>query len=100
MDRNRLYEIILDKWIPALITAVIGGLVIAEYTGEKNGTVSAYDASSRMVTIRGKDWEQRATVTNKVAETQKNLLKEGAKVKVEFDDRGAGDVRVKSISPR
>lgn len=67
---------------------------------EKNGTVSDYDESSRMVTVKGKDWEQKAKVSSKDAEAQKNLLKEGAKVKVEFDDRGSGDVRVKSLSGR
>jgi hypothetical protein len=53
-----------------------------------------------MVTIKGKDWEQKAKVSSKDADAQKDLLKDGAKVKVEFDDRGGGDVRVKSISPR
>ena len=53
-----------------------------------------------MVTIKGKDWEQKAKVSSKDAEAQKDLLKDGAKVKVEFDDRGGGDIRVKSISPR
>jgi len=67
---------------------------------EKNGTVSSYDTDSRMVVIKGKDWEQKAKVSSAAAKDQADLLKEGAKVKVEFDDRGGGDVRVKSLSPR
>ena len=70
------------------------------FAQEKNGTVADYDESSRMLTVKGKDWEQKAKVSSKDAEAQKNLLKEGAKVKVEFDDRGSGDVRVKSLSER
>jgi hypothetical protein len=77
--------------------ALIPASIFAE---EKNGTVSSYDESSRMVTVKGKDWEQKAKVGSKDAEAHKNLLKEGAKVKVEFDDRGSGDVRVKSLSGR
>jgi hypothetical protein len=53
-----------------------------------------------MVTVKGKDWEQKAKVSSKDAEAAKDLLKEGAKVKVEFDDRGGGDVRVKSLMGR
>jgi len=75
----------------------ISGLAFAQ---EKNGTVSGYDAGSRMLTIKGKDWEQKAKVSSKDADAKKDLLKADAKVKVEFDDRGGGDVRVKSISPR
>ena len=67
---------------------------------EKNGTVSSYDTDSRMVVIKGKDWEQKAKVSSAAAKDQADVLKEGAKVKVEFDDRGGGDVRVKSLSPR
>jgi hypothetical protein len=77
--------------------ALIPGLVLAQ---EKNGTIADYDAGSRMVTVKGKDWEQKAKVSSKDAEAQKDLLKEGAKVKVEFDDRGGGDVRVKSLMGR
>ena len=75
----------------------ISGLALAQ---EKNGTVSAYDSDSRMVTIKGKDWEQKAKISSKDADAKKDMLKEGAKVKVEFDDRGGGDVRVKNIGPR
>ena len=67
---------------------------------EKKGTVSAYDAESRMMTIKGKDWEQKAKVSSGVAKEKADLLKEGSKVTVEFDDRGGGDVRVKALSPR
>jgi len=77
--------------------ALIPGLVLAQ---EKNGTIAGYDADSRMVTVKGKDWEQKAKVSSKDDEGQKDLLKEGAKVKVEFDDRGGGDVRVKSLMGR
>jgi len=65
---------------------------------EKKGTVSSYDKDSRMVTIKGKDWEQKAKVPSKVAEDKADLLKDGTKVIVEFDDRGGGDVRVKSLT--
>ena len=67
---------------------------------EKNGTVSSYDNDSRMVVIKGKDWEQKAKVSSGVAKEKADLLKEGSKVTVEFDDRGGGDVRVKALSPR
>lgn len=65
---------------------------------EKNGTVQGYDAESRMLTVKGKDWEQKAKVSSADAKDKLDLLKEGAKVKVEFDDRGGGDVRVKSLT--
>jgi hypothetical protein len=89
--------------ITAQITALIFAAVLIPglaFAQEKNGTISSYDAGSRMVTIKGKDWEQKAKVSSKDAESQKDLLKEGAKVKVEFDDRGGGDVRVKSLMGR
>ena len=81
-----------------LLTLILAPVV--GYTQEKQGTVSSYDAESRAVTIKGKDWEQKAKVSSAAAKDQADLLKEGAKVKVEFDDRGGGDVRVKSLSPR
>jgi len=65
---------------------------------EKKGTVSSYDKESRVVTVKGKDWEQKAKVPSKVAEEKADLLKDGTKVIVEFDDRGGGDVRVKSLT--
>jgi hypothetical protein len=65
---------------------------------EKKGTVSSYDKESKMVTVKGEDWEQKAKVPSKVAEEKADLLKEGTKVKVEFDDRGGGDIRVKSLT--
>ena len=89
--------------IKSQISALIFALALMPAWGfaqEKNGTVSDYDESSRMLTVKGKDWEQKAKVSSKDAEAQKNLLKEGAKVKVEFDDRGSGDVRVKSLTER
>jgi hypothetical protein len=89
----------LGSVIVALVFSLVtlSGLALAQ---EKNGTVSSYDEGSRMVVVKGKDWEQKAKVSSKDAEAKKDLLKDGAKVKVEFDDRGGGDVRVKSISPR
>jgi hypothetical protein len=89
----------LGSFIVAVVFSLvaISGLALAQ---EKNGTVSAYDSDSRMVTIKGKDWEQKAKISSKDADAKKEVLKEGAKVKVEFDDRGGGDIRVKNISPR
>jgi hypothetical protein len=89
----------LGSLIVALVFSVIAiaGLASAQ---EKKGTISSYDADSRMVVIKGKDWEQKAKVSSKDADAKKDMLKDGAKVTVEFDDRGGGDVRVKNISPR
>jgi hypothetical protein len=88
----------IGSTIAALVFSImIAGVALAQ---EKNGTVSSFDADSRMVVIKGKDWEQKAKVSSKDADGKKDLLKDGAKVKVEFEDRGGGDVRVKSISPR
>ena len=67
---------------------------------EKKGTVSGYHTESRMLTIKGKDWEQKAKVSSGAAKEKADLLKEGSKVTVEFDDRGGGDVRVKSLMSR
>jgi len=67
---------------------------------EKNGTVAGYDEGSRMLTVKGKDWEQKAKVSSGTAKDSADLLKDGTKVKVEFDDRGGGDVRVKSLMAR
>jgi hypothetical protein len=72
----------------------------ASYAQEKNGTISAYDKESRMVTVKGKDWEQKAKVSSSDAKERADLLKDGTKVKVLFDDRGGGDVRVKTIEGR
>ena len=73
---------------------------VAGYAQEKNGTISAYDKESRMVTVKGKDWEQKAKVSSGDAKDKGDLLKDGTKVKVVFDDRGGGDVRVKTIEGR
>jgi hypothetical protein len=67
---------------------------------EKNGTISAYNKESRMVTVKGKNWEQKAKVSSADAKEHADLLKEGTKVKVEFEERGKNDVRVKSLSKR
>ena len=89
----------LRKQIIALFLALMLVPVFA-LAQEKNGTISSYDTDSRMVVIKGKDWEQKAKVSSAAAKDQADLLKEGAKVKVEFDDRGGGDVRVKSLGSR
>lgn len=70
------------------------------FAQEKNGTVSGFDKESRMVTVKGKDWEQKAKVSSGDAKDKADLLKDGTKVKVLFDDRGGGDVRVKTIDGR
>lgn len=83
--------------------AIFLGLALvpaASYAQEKNGTISGYDKESRMVTVKGKDWEQKAKVSSTDAKEKADLLKEGTKVKVLFDDRGGGDVRVKTIEGR
>jgi hypothetical protein len=85
------------------ILALVLGLVLIPLVAlaqEKKGTVDSYDEGSRMVTIKGKDWEQKAKVGSSLAGEKKDLLKAGTKVNVEFEDRGGGDVRVKSISGR
>ena len=89
----------IKKLVAAGVLAVFLAPV-SVFAQEKNGTVSGYDAESRMVTIKGKDWEQKAKVSSGVAKDSAALLKEGTKVKVEFDDRGGGDVRVKALSAR
>lgn len=72
----------------------------AAFAQEKNGTIAGYDKESRMVTVKGKDWEQKAKVSSATAKEKADLLKDGTKVKVSFDDRGGGDVRVKTIEGR
>jgi hypothetical protein len=89
----------LGKQVAAIVLALmlIPAFALAQ---EKKGTVSSYDKDSRMVVIKGKDWEQKAKVSSAVAKEKADLLKGGTKVTVEFDDRGGGDVRVKALSPR
>ncbi|MBI2986743.1 MAG: hypothetical protein HYY45_08250 [Deltaproteobacteria bacterium] len=70
------------------------------YAQEKNATIVSYDKDSRMVELKGKDWEQKAKVSSSVAGEKADLLKPGTKVKVELDDRGGGDVRVKGLNAR
>jgi hypothetical protein len=55
------------------------------FAQEKSGTVSAYDKESRMVTVKGKDWEQKAKVSSDDAKGKADLLKADTKVKVMFD---------------
>jgi hypothetical protein len=88
--RNQVMGVFLAL---ALVPAV-------SFAQDKNGTISGYDKESRMVTVKGKDWEQKAKVSSAHAKDKADLLKDGTKVKVLFDDRGGGDVRVKSIEGR
>ena len=85
-----------------LLGLVLGLMLIpaVSFAETKNGTVQGFDADSRMVTIKGKDWEQKAKVKSSDASGKADLLKAGTKVKVEFEDRGGGDIRVKSIDAR
>ena len=80
-----------------LALMLVPALALAQ---EKKGTVSGYDSESRMLTVKGKDWEQKAKVSSGMTKEKADLLKEGTKVTVEFDDRGGGDVRVKSLMSR
>lgn len=88
--KNKVIGVLLAV---ALVPAV-------SFAQEKNGTISGYDKESRMVTVKGKDWEQKAKVSSDAAKEKADLLKDGTKVKVMFDDRGGGDVRIKSIEGR
>jgi hypothetical protein len=88
--KNKVIGVLLAV---ALVPAV-------SFAQEKNGTISGYDKESRMVTVKGKDWEQKAKVSSSDAKEKADLLKDGTKVKVMFDDRGGGDVRVKTIEGR
>jgi hypothetical protein len=87
----------LNKQVIGLLLALVLTPAVS-FAQDKNGTISAYDKESRMVTVKGKDWEQKAKVSSEDAKAKADLLKEGTKVKVLFDDRGGGDVRVKSLS--
>ena len=89
----------IKKLIAAFALALFLAPVSA-FAQEKNGTVAGYNEADRMLTVKGKDWEQKAKVRSDTAKNSAALLKEGTKVKVEFDDRGGGDVRVKSLSAR
>jgi len=89
----------LNKQVIGLVLAL--PLVPApSYAQDKSGTLSAYDKQSRMVTVKGKDWEQKAKISSGDAKDKAEILKEGTKVKVIFDDRGGGDIRVKTIEGR
>ena len=89
----------LKKQVIGLVLA-LALVPAASYAQDKSGTISAYDKESRMVTMKGKDWEQKAKVSSGDAKDKAELLKEGTKVKVIFDDRGGGDIRVKTIEGR
>ncbi|MGH7769951.1 MAG: hypothetical protein ACREQP_21080 [Candidatus Binatia bacterium] len=89
----------LRKQIVAILIALLVAPAFA-FAQEKNGTISSYNKESREIVIKGKDWEQKAKVSSGTAKDQADLLKDGTKVTVEFDDRGGGDVRVKSLKAR
>ena len=89
----------LKKQVIGLVMA-LALVPAASYAQDKSGTISAYDKESRMVTVKGKDWEQKAKISSGDAKDKAELLKEGTKVKVIFDDRGGGDIRVKTIEGR
>ena len=89
----------LKKQVIGLVLA-LALVPAASFAQDKNGTISGYDKESRMVTVKGKDWEQKAKVSSADAKDKADLLKDGTKVKILFDDRGGGDVRVKSIEGR
>jgi Cu/Ag efflux protein CusF len=89
----------LKKQVIGLVLA-LALVPAASYAQDKSGTISAYDKESRMVTVKGKDWEQKAKISSGDAKDKAELLKEGTKVKVIFDDRGGGDIRVKTIEGR
>ena len=82
----------------ALLLAPAVGL--AQQPGvEKIGTISAYDKESRMVTVKGEGWEEKATVPPEYAKTKADLLKKGTQVRVRFEHRSGGDLEVKVIEP-
>lgn len=89
----------LRKQIIAILLALmlVPAFALAQ---EKKATVAEYESGSRMLTVKGKDWEQKAKVGSKLAEEKADLLKADTKVLIEFDDRGGGDIRVKSLNPR
>ena len=89
----------LKKQVIGLVLA-LALVPAASFAQDKNGTISGYDKESRMVTVKGKDWEQKAKVSSADAKDKADLLKDGTKVKILFDDRGGGDVRVKTIEGR
>ena len=95
--RKEVKKMAFKKQVLGLLLALVLTPAVS-YAQDKNGTVSAYDKESRMLTVKGKDWEQKAKVSSEDAKAKADLLKEGTKVKVMFDDRGGGDVRVKSLS--
>ena len=66
---------------------------------EKIGTITAYDKASRMVTVKGEGWEEKATVTPEYAKTKADLLKKGTQVRVRFEHRSGGDLEVKVMEP-
>lgn len=88
----------LRKQIVAVVLALM--LIPAFALAQEKASVVKYDSESRMLTVKGKDWEKTAKVSSSAAKEKADLLKEGTKVLVEFDDRGGGDIRVKSLSPR
>ncbi len=87
------------KRILAVLLVLVFLSPILAFAQEK-ATVNAYDEGSRMATFKVGDAEKKAKVSSADAKDKKDLLKAGTKVMVEFEDRGGGDIRVKSIAPR
>jgi hypothetical protein len=83
----------------ALLLAPAVGLAADEPGVYKYGTITAYDKESRTVTVKGTDWEEKAKLSDAYAKEKAGLLKEGTKVKITFDSRSGGDIRVKVIEP-
>ena len=70
----------LKKKLLGLLLAImfVPAIALAE---EKNGTVSTYDKESRMLTVKGKDWEQKAKVSSSDAKDKGDLLKKDPRSK-------------------
>jgi len=84
----------------ALLLTPALGLAQGGLNQEKIGTISAYDKASRMVTVKGEDWEEKAKVSDAVAKDKAALLKAGTKVKLTYEHRSGGDLKVEIIEPR
>ncbi len=88
----------MKKILAVLLILVFLSPILA--FAQEKATVKAYDKDSRMATFTVGDAEKKAKVSSADAKDKADLLKEGTKVMVEFEDRGGGDIRVKSIAPR
>ena len=88
------------KQVIGLGLALLLAPAVALAQAAKIGTISAYDKESRMVTVKGKDWEEKAKVSSEDAKNKADLLKAGTQVRVTFEHRSGGDVIIKVIEPR